>query len=142
MSVQRGDVVLAYYPFASGVGGKRRPALVVQNDGDNQKLANTVVAQITGNLKRAGDPSHFLIEVGTPAGAQSGLLHDSVVSRDARPGHRAVRVAQSGLLHDSVVSCNNLATIEQNLIDQVIGSLPQALMHPIDACLKAALALP
>ncbi len=30
MSVSRGDVVLAWYPFASGAGGKRRPCLVVQ----------------------------------------------------------------------------------------------------------------
>jgi mRNA-degrading endonuclease toxin of MazEF toxin-antitoxin module len=47
MTVQRGDVVLAYYPFASGAGGSRRPVLVVQNDADNARLANTIVAQIT-----------------------------------------------------------------------------------------------
>src|SRR5437660_1217723 len=104
MSAQRGDVVLAWYPFASGTGGKRRPCLVVQNDPDNQKLANTVVAQITTNLVRLGDKSHLLIEVATPEGAQSGLLHDSLVS------------------------CNNLATIEQKLIAKVIGSLPASLM--------------
>jgi mRNA interferase MazF len=66
MTVKRGDVVLAWYPFASGQGGKRRPCLIVQNDPDNQKLANTIVAQITSNLARAGDKSHVLIEVSTP----------------------------------------------------------------------------
>jgi mRNA-degrading endonuclease toxin of MazEF toxin-antitoxin module len=35
MTVRRGDVVLAWYPFSSGAGGKRRPCLVVQNDADN-----------------------------------------------------------------------------------------------------------
>ena len=35
MNVRRGDVVLVLYPFASGMGGSRRPALIVQNDADN-----------------------------------------------------------------------------------------------------------
>jgi mRNA interferase MazF len=118
MTVRRGDVVLAWYPFASGTGGKRRPCLIVQNDSDNQKLANTVVAQITSNLKRVGDKSHLLIEVATAEGQQSGLLHDSLVS------------------------CNNLATIEQNLIAQGIGSLPTAIMQKVNDCLRAALDLP
>jgi mRNA interferase MazF len=118
MSIRRGDVVLAWFPFASAQGGKRRPCVIVQNDVDNQKLANTVVAQITSTVQRAGDKSHLLIEVSTPGGQQSGLLHDSVVS------------------------CNNLATIEQQLIVKVIGSLPAALMQQVNDRLKAALELP
>jgi mRNA interferase MazF len=118
MTVQRGHVVLAWYPFASGKGAKRRPCVIVQNDVDNQKLANTIVVQITSNLKRLGDKSHLLIEAATPEGKQAGLLHDSLVS------------------------CNNLATLEQNLIDKVIGSLPAATMQKLNACLKAALDLP
>jgi aminoglycoside phosphotransferase (APT) family kinase protein len=39
--VNRGDVVLAFYPFASGSGGKRRPGLIVQNDADNARMAAT-----------------------------------------------------------------------------------------------------
>lgn len=118
MSIKCGDVVMARYPFASGMGGKRRPCLIIQNDADNQKLANTVIAQITGNLGRVGDKSHLLVEGATADGQRSGLLHDSVVS------------------------CNNLATIEQQLIDQVIGSLAPALMQQVNACLRAALELP
>ena len=118
MTIRRADVVLAWYPFASGKGGKRRPCLVVQNDPDNQRLGNTVIAQITSNLQRTGDKSHVLIEVATPDGQQSGLLHDSLVS------------------------CNNLATIEQSLIDRVIGSLSAPLMQKVNDCLKAALELP
>ncbi len=117
MTVRRGDVVMAWFPFASGQGGKRRPCLIIQNDEDNQKLANTVIAQITSNLRRLGDKSHLLIELATPAGRQSGLLHDSLVS------------------------CNNLATIEQALIQRVIGSLPPATMLQVDACLRAALSI-
>ena len=43
MSVRRGDVVLVDYPFTTG-GGKVRPALVVQNDRDNGRLMNTIIA--------------------------------------------------------------------------------------------------
>jgi mRNA interferase MazF len=118
MNVRRGDVLLVFYPFASGAGGSRRPVLVVQNDADNRRLQNTVVAQITSNLRRAAEPTHLLIAAATPEGAQSGLLHDSVVS------------------------CNNLATITQTRIDRVIGSLPAPVMRKIDDCLKAALGLP
>ena len=117
MSIRRGDVVLAWFPFASAQGGKRRPCVIVQNDVDNQKLANTVVAQITSTVQRAGDKSHLLIEVSTPGGQQSGLLHDSVVS------------------------CNNLATIEQKLIQKTIGTLSAPLLAQLEACLKAALEL-
>jgi mRNA-degrading endonuclease toxin of MazEF toxin-antitoxin module len=46
------------------------------------------------------------------------------------------------LLHDSVVSCTNLATVYEDRIDRVIGHLSDAVMHCIDACLKAALGLP
>lgn len=118
MSARRGDVVLAWYPFATGTGGKRRPCLVVQNDRDNARLTNTVVAQITSNLRAAAEPTHLLTEVSTPEGQAAGLLHDSLIS------------------------CNNLATIEQALIAQVIGTLPAATMAGVDACLKAALELP
>jgi mRNA interferase MazF len=78
--VNRGDVVLAFYPFASGSGGKRRPGLVVQNDPDNARMAATILAQITTNLARVGEPTHLLIESSTTEGQQSGLLHDSLVS--------------------------------------------------------------
>ncbi len=73
--MKRGDVVLVFYPFASGAGGKRRPGLVVQNDADNSRMAATIVAQITTNLARAGEPSHLLIDASTKDGLRSGLLH-------------------------------------------------------------------
>ena len=116
--MNRGDVVLAFYPFASGSGGKRRPGLVVQNDADNARMAATILAQITTNLARAGVPTHLLIETSTTEGQQSGLLHDSLVS------------------------CNNLVTVELTRIHKVIGRLPTATMQRIDDCLKAALGLP
>jgi len=117
MIVRRGDVVLAWYPFSTGAGGKRRPVLVVQNDTDNGRISHTIVAQITSNLDRAGMPTHLLIELGSSAGIQSGLLHDSVVSG------------------------NNLATLGEELIHRKIGRFPPDIMRRVDDCLKAALAL-
>jgi mRNA interferase MazF len=118
MTVRRGDVVLALYPFASGAGATTRPVLVVQNDRDNQRLTNTIVVQITSNLRRAREPTHRLIELATPEGRQSGLLTDSVVS------------------------CVNVVTVHESRITRVIGSLPPATMADINNCLRAALALP
>jgi mRNA interferase MazF len=118
MKVKRGDVALAYYPFASGMGSSRRPVLVVQSDVENQRLKNTIVAQITSNLKRSKEGTHLLLAIATPEGVQSGLLHDSLVS------------------------CINLATISEDRIDRVIGSLPAATMQKVNDCLKVALALP
>jgi mRNA interferase MazF len=92
MTFRRGDVVLAFYPFASGAGGSRRPAVVVQSDSYNQRIRNTIIAQITTSLRRSNDPSHLLIEAATSDGRHAGLLHDSVIS------------------------CINLATIEDTRI--------------------------
>jgi len=116
--MKRGEVVLAFYPFAAGAGRSRRPALVVQADTYNQKMANTIIAQITTNLRRVGDKAHLLIDIATPEGQQSGLLHDSLVS------------------------CSNLATVDPSRIDKVIGSLSDRMMKQIDASLRAALGIP
>ena len=118
MPVTRGDVVVAWFPFVKGGGGKSRPALIVQNDYDNARLTNTIAVQISSNIRAAHEATHFLIEF------------DSDVGRAA------------GLLMDSVVSCNNFTTIDSNDIHQIIGHLDAATMQQIDLCLKAALQLP
>ena len=72
MSIRRGEVVLAWYPFHTGAGGKRRPCVIVQNDLDNQRLTNTIVAQITSNMGARNELTHVLVEVATADGQQSG----------------------------------------------------------------------
>jgi len=116
MNVRRGDVLLADYSHAL-TGASIRPVLVVQADPYNRRITNTVVAQITRTLKRADDPAHLFIEVSTPEGEQTGLLHDSVVS------------------------CYNLNTLNEQRIKHVIGTLSPEMMRQIDRCLKAALGL-
>ena len=118
MKLQRGDMVLARLPHASGIGGKRRPCVVIQNDEDNRKIANTVVVFITSALSRRGDKSHVFIDVATMEGTRTGLMHDSLIS------------------------CNNIATVEKNLISSVIGALGPGTLPQMNDCLKAALELP
>ncbi len=95
-------------PFCIRGGFISTSGRVVQSDKENRRLRNTIVVQITSNLKRSKEATHLLIEVASPEGVQSGLLHDSLVS------------------------CINLATIQEDRINKVIGSLPSAAMHKIN----------
>jgi mRNA interferase MazF len=116
---QRGDVVVVAFPFATGGGVKNRPAVVVQCDSDNQRLSNTIVAMITGNVNFAvSEPAQLLVDPSTP---------------DGRP---------SGLKFISSIKFNNLYTIDQRHILTRIGRLSPSLMPRMDDCLKAALGIP
>lgn len=117
MNLRRGDVVLLPFPFASGVGFKRRPAVVVQNDRNNGRLRNTIVAAVTTTTHRSDEPTQLLIDPLSPMGRSSGLKLPSVVS------------------------CENLLTIEQSLIVRKLGALPPSLMSQVDDCLRAAIGL-
>ena len=117
MNVQRGDIVLVDYPYAAGGGTKVRPVLVIQNNQDNQRLLNTIVAQITSVTRRAVEPTQLLIEIATPDGQQSGLRQDSVVN------------------------CVNLLTLDRGRVLRRLGGLPDVLMRKVNNCLKAALEL-
>ncbi len=118
MPVKRGEVILAYVPNVGSPGGKLRPALVVQSDHNNARLNETIIAAVTSNTSRVHEVTQSLIEVATPDGAASGLLHDSAVR------------------------CERLHSIPQADVRRVIGQLSTAIMHQVDACLKAALGLP
>lgn len=117
MSIQRGDVVLLSAPFTKGSKRKVRPMLVVQNNTNNARLANTILTYITSNKKRTGEPTQVLIDVSTADGQKSGLRNNSVVS------------------------CENILTVTQTDITQTIGSLPSNVMQQVDKSLKASLAL-
>jgi mRNA interferase MazF len=116
--MRRGDVVILDHPFSDGSGSKVRPALVVQNDRDNRRLTNTIVALITRNVSRAAEPSQLVIDVSSPEGQPSGLNQKSAVV------------------------CTNLFTVSQTKIRHVISTLPPTLMAKVDVCLRVALDLP
>jgi mRNA interferase MazF len=118
MNVRRGDVVLIDFPYPSGIGSKVRPALVVQNDRDNQRLVNTILVQITSVTHRALEPTQLLIELNSDAGIVSGLRQDSVIN------------------------CANFLTVARFKILRHLGSLPEALMLQVNRGLNAALEIP
>jgi mRNA interferase MazF len=118
MPINRGEVILAYVPNVGSPGGKVRPALIVQSDHNNARLSETIIAAITSNTSRVHEATQLLIEIATPDGAASGLLHDSAVR------------------------CERLHSIPQADVRRVIGRLSDALMGQIDDCLKAALGVP
>ena len=97
MPYNRGDVVLVLFPDSNLVTAKRRPVLVVQADGLQTGLQQTIVAMITSNMDRAGHVSRCAVSRSSPEGRQMGLLTDSVVMTD------------------------NLATVLDREIDRVIG---------------------
>src|SRR4051812_20250374 len=118
MRVSRGDIVLIDFPFSSGSGGKVRPAVIVQKDMNNRRLNNTIVAMISSRVDRARtEPTQLLVDLASPIGQQSGLLHDSAIN------------------------CASIFTVERSLIRKVIGSLPADAMTGMDTCLKTSLGL-
>lgn len=116
--MNRGDVVIVPFPFQDRPGEKIRPAVVVQADTENRRLANTVLAMITGNLADAGRPTTVPVDPAAPDGAGSGLAGSSLVK------------------------CYNLATVRQRRVLHVIGHLSDAIMRQVNDALKAALELP
>ncbi len=64
-----GEVVLVEFPFTSGEGNKRRPALILLDTGDN----DVVVARITSQEGR----DEFDVEVKN--WKEAGLLRESIV---------------------------------------------------------------
>ena len=116
--MNRGDIVLVRFPHPSGARGKKRPAVVVQADGYNQALRTVVVAEITKNLAMANDPACLYVDVATPDGKATGLMHDSVVS------------------------CLLLATLDANRVHQILGRLSVAMQQRLNDCVRAALGVP
>jgi mRNA interferase MazF len=115
MTTKRGDVVLAIFPDSNRRTGKPRPALVIQADNLSTGLAQTVVAMITSNLARAGHPSRVSVSLATPEGRNTGLRADSVIMTD------------------------NLATIDDRVIDRVIGVWSD--MTAVDTALRHTLGI-
>ncbi len=115
--MRRGDVILVRFPHASGLRGKKRPAVVVQSNAYTGAVTTLVVAEITKNLTMASDPSCLFIDTSTPEGSATGLVRDSVVS------------------------CLVLVTVYADSVAQIIGTLSPAMKQRLDACLKVALGL-
>jgi len=77
--VKRGDVVIVEFPYADGSRGKNRPSLIIQNDQDNRRLSNTVIAMISGNVTHSDEPSQVFVDPKSGDGKTTGLHGPSVV---------------------------------------------------------------
>jgi mRNA interferase MazF len=89
--------------------------LIVQADGLNTGLPQTVVAMISSNLARLGHPSRIAVRLATPEGATTGLRLDSVIMTD------------------------NLATILNTTIHGLLGTWGD--MAAVDAAMRHTLGL-
>lgn len=117
MSLARGDVVVIAFPAGFGNPPKRRPAVVVQTDRNNARLASAIFAMVTSNTRLAQrEPTQVLLDVDTPDGKQTGLRHSSAVK------------------------CENLYTLPIAAAHK-IGRLSPSLLTEVDAGLKSALNL-
>ena len=75
-----------------------RPALVVQEDGLNRRITDTILAAISRSQHRASS-TQLLIPIGTSEGTLSGLRQDSMIQ------------------------CENLLTFDQRRIIATIGAI-------------------
>jgi mRNA interferase MazF len=112
MNIHRGDVLKARFPHASGGRGKKRPVVVVQANGYNQRLRHAVVAQVSTNLTEKGDPAYLFIDVSTPEGQATGLNQDCLIC------------------------CPLLSLMTEDRLQDKIGTLPGQLLAQLDGCLK------
>ena len=112
--MKRGDVVLVDWLFSDRTGSKLRPAVVVQADFLNQRIADTVLVSITTQGRSS------VTEV----------LLDPAKER------------ASGLTRVSYAVCNNFQTLDRALIHSRRGELSAAAVQEIERKIKAALALP
>jgi mRNA-degrading endonuclease toxin of MazEF toxin-antitoxin module len=117
MNIERGDVINARFPHASGTRGKKRPVVVVQSNVYNKRLRHALVAQLTTNLDDKSDPACFLIEAATPAGQATGIIQDSLFS---------------GYL---------ISLMSEDRLQDVIGKLSDDFMQKMDGCLRATLGI-
>lgn len=79
-------------------------------------LQSTVVAIVTSTLTHvATEPSQLFIDLSTPDGQSTGLLHSSTVK------------------------CEHIDTVDRSDIHRVIGRLSDALLAKLEECLKVAL---
>jgi len=80
MNLERGQVINARFPHASGGRGKKRPVVVAQTNPYNSRLHHAVVVRLTTNLDDKNDPACFLIEAATPEGQAADIVQDRLFS--------------------------------------------------------------
>lgn len=110
--MERGEIWWADLEVPEGSGpGFRRPVLVVQTDGFNRsRIATTIVATLSGNLRLADAPGNVLL----PA-------------------------KESGLDRDSVVNVSQILTLDKSDLSARVGRIPGRYMRAVTEGLKLVL---
>ena len=70
--MKRGDIVIVDFSLTNP-GAGIRPAVVIQNDRDNGRIQNTIVAQVTSNIRRAHEDTQILIDQNSQGLAEVGI---------------------------------------------------------------------
>lgn len=113
MAIKRGDVCLVNLGNPNSNGNLQaglRPAVVVQNNTGNHYSPVTMVCPMTKQLHKAPLPTHVFINQG-----------------------------EGGLREDSLILTEQIRSINQSQIYQIIGSLPDDTMRRVDRALMVAL---
>jgi mRNA-degrading endonuclease toxin of MazEF toxin-antitoxin module len=113
--MNRGDVVYVDWPFSDRQGSKVRPAIVVQADFLNARIADTVLVLVSRTSRAPG---------------QTEVLLDPAVETN------------SGLQFVSVASCTNFLTTDQALVLRRVGELSSSAMQQIEQALRFVLDIP
>jgi mRNA interferase MazF len=100
-------------PVVDSEIGKRRPALIVSNDQNNQYADTVTVLPITSQPPRR----RYLYEVLVPAGV-------------------------AGLSRNSRVKANMIRTVDKSRLLQLMGTLPQQYYPEVNTALKIHLNVP
>jgi mRNA interferase MazF len=110
---KRGEVyIVAFDPTRGAEIKKTRPAVVIQNDVDNQYSPLTIVAPITSKFDDKVYPTEVL-----------------------------VRAPEGGLKVDSVVSVNQLRAVDKGRVERRLGTLKPVTMTLVNEAIAISLAL-
>lgn len=114
MVTERGSLCWADLgPAIGSRPAKRRPVLVVQADAYNEsRLATVLVAVVTSNTALA-----------------------------AIPGNVFLPASSTGLPRDSVVNVTALVTLDKSDLGDLVGHVPDGLLHEVDRGLRRVLDL-
>ena len=113
MELKRGDIVLVNLdPAIGSEQGKKRPALVIQNDFGNKYSPTTIVASITSKIFSKEFPTNVQINT-----------------------------KDSGLEKESTILLNQIRAIDKSRIVKKFGRLDEQMMKRVEMAIKESLGL-
>ncbi len=110
--IRRGDIFSVNFdPPRGSEQGKRRPAIIIQNDIGNQYSPTTILAPIT-----TGDKAKYPVNV-------------------------AVLAPEGGLKNNSVILLNQILTVDKGRLGRYWGRVTPETMQSVDKALQISLGL-